>query len=64
MLQHLRVVQGSRDKVGVCDGVLYHISCRLVKDNVSHLYANAFPPNKNIPTCKRKLKLCNKARNK
>jgi hypothetical protein len=42
MLQHLRVVQGSRDKVGVYDGVLYHISYRLVKDNVSHLYANAF----------------------
>jgi hypothetical protein len=30
------------DKVGVFDGVLYHFSCRLVEDNVSHLHANAF----------------------
>jgi hypothetical protein len=42
MLQHLRVVQGGRDKTGVFDNVLYHFLCGLVEDNVSHLYANVF----------------------
>jgi hypothetical protein len=26
----------------VFDGVLYHFLCRLLKDNVSHIHANAF----------------------
>jgi hypothetical protein len=42
MVQYLRVVQGSRDKAGVFDGILYHFSRCLVEDNVSHLHANAF----------------------
>jgi hypothetical protein len=42
MVQHLQVVQGGRDKADVFDGVLYHFSCSLVEDNVSHLYANIF----------------------
>jgi hypothetical protein len=42
MLQHLRVVQGGRYKAGVFDGILYHFSCHLVEDNVSHLYTNVF----------------------
>jgi hypothetical protein len=28
--------------VGIFDGILYHFSRRLIKDNVGHLYANAF----------------------
>jgi hypothetical protein len=42
MLQYLRVVCGSRDKACMFDSVLYHFSRHLVKDNVSHLQANAF----------------------
>jgi hypothetical protein len=42
MLQHMRVVQGGRDKAGMFDGVLYHFPCGLVEDNVSHLYTNVF----------------------
>jgi hypothetical protein len=42
MVQHLRVVQGGKDKVGVFDAVLYHFLRCLVEGNVSHLYANTF----------------------
>jgi hypothetical protein len=42
MIQHMRVVEGIRDKVGVFDDVLYHFLCGLVEDNVSHLYAIVF----------------------
>jgi hypothetical protein len=42
LLQHLRVVQGDRYKAGVFDGILYHFMHSLVKDNVSHFFANAF----------------------
>jgi hypothetical protein len=38
----MRVVQGSRDKVAMFDGILYHFTCGLVKDNISHFYANVF----------------------
>jgi hypothetical protein len=64
MLQHLRLVQGGRDKVGVFDDILYHFPSSLVKDNVSHLYANVFHQTKMFMLCKRKLKLRNKARNR
>jgi hypothetical protein len=50
MFQHLRVVRGSRDKAAVFDGVLYHFSRGLIKDIVSHLYANTF--------CQTKMFLC------
>jgi hypothetical protein len=42
MFQHLRVVQGGRDKADMFDGILYHFLCSLVENNVSHFYDNAF----------------------
>jgi hypothetical protein len=50
MCLHLQVVQGGRDKAGMFDGVLYHFSCGLVEDNVTHLYANTL--------CQTKMFLC------
>jgi hypothetical protein len=42
MVQYLSVVYGSRDKMGMFDGVLYHFLRCLIENNVNRIQANTF----------------------
>jgi hypothetical protein len=42
LLQDLHVEHKDRYQASVLDGVLDHLTCSLVEDNVGHVFANAF----------------------